>query len=121
MEINLPTESKVVASSALTALMRRLEAATSRLEDIATTGNPEAPKSNGLVPSTIPAAFLTTTPTPAAPIPPKPAADPLPQSVADFDQFIALSVRKYVSLSDEIGGPVAEQVHISLVYQMYIC
>lgn len=92
----------------LTPIIRRLEAATSRLEDMASTVV-EAPKTNGASPAVTAAA-------PAAavasqPAAPKRVAEPLPQMIEDFDTFIDTAVKKYVNLSNEIGGPVAEQVY----------
>ncbi len=94
----------------LTAILSRLEAATSRLEDMAAS-TIELPGING-APTPAP-----TGPLPAPPIatrapaePPKPVPEALPDSVEDFDGFISGPVKKFVNLSDEIGGPVAEQV-----------
>lgn len=94
----------------LTAIIRRLEAATSRLEDMASTPV-EAPNTNG-APTPAP-----TGPLPAPPVAmnvaaqaPKAVLEDLPESVEEFDSFIAGPVRKFVNLSDELGGPVAEQV-----------
>jgi adenylyl cyclase-associated protein len=92
----------------LTAIISRLEAATSRLEDMAS-ATVEPPKTNGAAPP-------PTAPLPPAPVaatvaaPPKPAPETLPESVEEFDAFINGTLKKYVNLSDEIGGPVAEQV-----------
>lgn len=92
----------------LTAIIHRLEAATSRLEDMASAAV-EPPKINGPIPP-------PTAPLPAAPVatpvvvPPTPLPDPLPESVEEFDAFIAGPLKKFVKLSDELGGPVAEQV-----------
>lgn len=91
----------------LTAIINRLEAATSRLEDMAASaidisGAP-APAPTGPLP-------LPPTAARAAPEPPKPVQEPLPESVEDFDAFITGPVKKYVNLSDELGGLVAEQV-----------
>jgi adenylyl cyclase-associated protein len=95
----------------LTTFLHRLEAATSRLEDIAS-ATVEPPKANGEAP----------TPAPTGPLPPPlsaatPATEPakaltplLPQSVEEFDLFITGALKKFVNLSDEVGGPVAEQV-----------
>lgn len=91
----------------LTNVLRRLEAATSRLEDMAASSI-ELPNISG-----------APAPAPTGPLPmppamkvaePKPVVEILPESVEDFDSFIAGPVQKFVNLSDEIGGPVAEQV-----------
>lgn len=99
---------------ALTFILHRLEAATSRLEDMAS-AIAEPPKTNGTSPAeasnaapVVVAAATSKSPSPPAP---KPIAEPLPQIIEDFDSFIADSVQKYVKLSDEIGGVVAEQVY----------
>lgn len=91
----------------LTTLIKRLEAATSRLEDMAS-ATIEAPKTNGAAPP--PTAPLPPAPVAAAaPAPPKPLPEALPESVEEFDAFIAGPLKKFVNLSDELGGPVAEQ------------
>src|SRR5437016_2193230 len=91
---------------ALTSLLRELEAATSRLEDMAS-AIVEPPKTNGTLPAesskATPVVVAAATSKPASPPAPKPIAEPLPQIIEDFDSFIADSVQKYVKLSDEIG------------------
>ncbi|KAJ5832103.1 hypothetical protein N7474_000414 [Penicillium riverlandense] len=90
-----------------TTLIKRLEAATSRLEDMAmAVEGPSSPKSMG----------VSTPPPPAPPAPPKavpapaaPVADPIPLQIQDFDALIKNEVQKFVSLGEEIGGLVAEQ------------
>jgi hypothetical protein len=99
----LPTVSRVE----LTGIIKRLEAATSRLEDIATS-TIEAPRLNGA-----PSTPAPTGPLPAPPVtaqPPKPVPEPLPESVEEFDSYLASTVKKYVALSDALGGPIAKQV-----------
>jgi adenylyl cyclase-associated protein len=94
----------------LTAIISRLEAATSRLEDMAS-ATVETQKTNGAAPP-------PTAPLPPAPVaaavrePPKPPPEALPESVEEFDSFINGPLKKFVNLSDELGGPVAEQVGI---------
>lgn len=91
---------------------RRLEAATSRLEDIAT--STELPKDavpalNPSQPASSPAnASAVSTPPPAATVDKAPA-EPLPEFIEDFDKFLSTSVHNYVALSKELGGPVAKQ------------
>lgn len=89
--------------------MSRLEAATSRLEDIAT--STELPKD---VPALMsqpltspPDASAVSTP-PSAPR--QPAAEPLPESIEEFDLFLGSSLDKYGRLSSQLGGLVAQQV-----------
>ena len=92
----------------LTAIIHRLEAATSRLEDMAS-ATVEPPKANGATPP--PAVPLPPTPVAAAVAePPKPLPEALPESVEEFDAFLTGPLKKFVNLSDELGGPVAQQV-----------
>lgn len=94
----------------LTTLSRRLEAATSRLEDMASSSI-SPPSING---TPGPSASTTTlTPNPAPPAivePPKPKAEPIPESVEEFDAFINSTVKKYLDASNALGGKIAEQV-----------
>ncbi|KAM0252388.1 hypothetical protein ACHAQJ_007720 [Trichoderma viride] len=88
----------------LTTLIKRLEAATSRLEDIAS--STELPKDvAGLAPAS------PQSDTDAAPLPPtlKEPQEPLPESIEDFDVFLNTSLDKYVKLSSQLGGVVAQQ------------
>lgn len=104
----------------------RLEAATSRLEDMAsssieipqgvpalnqTLASTQAGPSTNASSMQTPAA-PTPTPTPApppAPPAPKKLAEPLPESIEEFDAFIKNSVGKFAALSKELGGLIAEQ------------
>ena len=103
----VPTVSRIE----LTTILRRLEAATSRLEDMAASAI-DLPKLNGAAPTPAPTGPLPAPPTAsrAATETPKPILEVLPDSVEDFDAFINGTVKKFVNLSDELGGPVAEQV-----------
>ena len=102
-----------ISEPELTAFLRRLEAATSRLEDIAA-ATVEPPKANGQAPAPPPTVPLPPIPAAAAapqtPEPAKALAPLLPQSVEEFDNFVTGALKKFVNLSDEVGGPVAEQV-----------
>jgi len=102
----------IIPSDMLTALVHRLEAATSRLEDIAS-ATIEPPKSNGASPSSAPVAAPLPPTVPATSEPVKPKAEPLPESVEEFDSFISGPVKKFVTLSEELGGPLAQQVRYS--------
>ncbi|KAH1293693.1 hypothetical protein KXX33_006189 [Aspergillus fumigatus] len=92
----------------LTTLIKRLEAATSRLEDMAMSlDDPHSPKQVG---------SATATPEPTAPVPVNtvappapPAAPSLPPQIEDFDALINGDVRSFVDLGEKIGGLVAEQ------------
>jgi len=87
--------------------MKRLEAATARLEDIA--------DSTIELPQGVPA-LKETLATPqsgiiaAPPAPPPPAPEPVPESIEEFDTFVNTTVQKYAKLSKSIGGLLAEQV-----------
>lgn len=99
-------------------LRPRLEAATSRLEDIASSTSdlpqgvpglqqPGAAQSSAVSPATGPTG--TATPAPAPPAPRAIPQEPLPEVVEDFDAFINSSVDKYVQSSNKLGGLIAEQ------------
>ncbi|TRX93112.1 hypothetical protein FHL15_005980 [Xylaria flabelliformis] len=103
----------------LVTLIKRLEAATTRLEDIASstielphavpalsqpiTSPPD--QSDGITP--LPSASSSASPaaSTSTPVP----QDPLPESLEEFDSFISQSVDKYVQASDKLGGLIAEQ------------
>ncbi|VBB84111.1 Putative Adenylyl cyclase-associated protein [Podospora comata] len=110
-----------------TTLIKRLEAATSRLEDIAQSAidlesaaaqTPQGPSSTTTPQSSTPAplirALAPPPPPPPAPKPAAPVKEELPEQVEDFNAFIANHVEKWVKLSEEIGGPVAEQARLAL-------
>jgi adenylyl cyclase-associated protein len=103
-------------------LMRRLEAATARLEDIAssTIELPQAvPNLQHNIVSPLSGLSTTSTTTgrpppptapPTAPLPPPPPPpEPVPESIEDFDAFLKTTVDKYAKASGAIGGLVAEQ------------
>ncbi|KAE9968586.1 hypothetical protein BLS_002350 [Venturia inaequalis] len=99
----------------LTTLIKRLEAATSRLEDIAssTVGLEVPPNPNG-APS--PSAAVVPVPVPVpvpapAKAPPVPPKEDLPPSIIDFDILIYGDVKAYHALSTQksIGGLLGEQ------------
>jgi len=103
----------------LTTLIKRLEAATSRLEDIATSTElpkdtlPRTTQSLTSPPDASAVSAPPPPPAPSAPVP-KPAAEPLPESVEEFDAFLESTVDKYVKRSNEIGGLVAKQASFVL-------
>ncbi|KAI0132032.1 adenylate cyclase associated N terminal-domain-containing protein [Xylariales sp. AK1849] len=97
-------------------LRARLEAATARLEDIATStvelpqGVPALSRTDAS-PATGGRAAPAAAPSPAPP-PPAPKAapqEPVPESIEEFDAFIGNSVEKYVKTSNKLGGLIAEQ------------
>lgn len=88
--------------------IHRLEAATSRLEDMI----PTETARNGM--SSLPEAGLTA-PRPNDQNAPTSsqtqlAVAPLPPAIDDFDALINADVKTFVNMSEEIGGLVAEQV-----------
>lgn len=94
----------------LTTLIKRLEAATSRLEDIATSVDGAPSSLNGAARGSEAAAVPTQSQTTSAavPEPPKPA-DPLPVQIEEFDELIATDVTAFVQAASKIGGLVEEQ------------
>ncbi|KAI1821529.1 adenylate cyclase associated N terminal-domain-containing protein [Xylaria intraflava] len=106
----------------LVTLIKRLEAATTRLEDIASStmeipqAVPALSKSITLPPDqsdgATPLASASSSASPSAsqvgsstPAP----QEPLPESIDEFDNFINQSVGKYVKASEKLGGLIAEQ------------
>jgi adenylyl cyclase-associated protein len=104
----------------LIGIIHRLEAATSRLEDIATsTLDPPAqnnavstPAATPAAPPAAPLASQRPAPAPAPAAAPKQVQEPLPESIEEFDEFLSTVVQKYVSLSDAIGGALSQQVYL---------
>lgn len=97
-------------------LLLRLEAATSRLEDMVPTISDPSAVSKGAasLPEsglTAPDADLRSGPASS----PKLAPAPLPPAIDDFDALINGDVKTFVNMSEEIGGLVAEQVRIRLL------
>jgi adenylyl cyclase-associated protein len=90
-------------------LLARLEAATSRLEDIAqATIDPKGGSiSDGVSPTSGPG-LVPTISAPAVKAAPVP--EPLPESIEAFDAFLDGPVKKFTSIATSIGGLVAEQV-----------
>ncbi|KAK3076133.1 hypothetical protein LTS18_013834, partial [Coniosporium uncinatum] len=120
--ISRPHAPVQASATSLTSLIHRLEAATSRLEDIASSAQVlgeqqgAAPQANGA--STTAAASTTSAPaaaavgaasTPKAASSAAPDEPELPQSIADFDALINGDLKQFTDLSEQIGGIVAEQ------------
>ena len=97
-----------VKDSALTQLISRLEAATSRLEDIASSAE-TLPTTNGTT-------GAPSAPPPSGPLPQPPTGQKeapkqeLPQSIEDFDTLLNGDVKAWTDLSRSLGGVIAEQV-----------
>ncbi|KAG6030504.1 hypothetical protein E4U41_007814 [Claviceps citrina] len=97
----------------LTTLIKRLEAATSRLEDIAT--STELPKDVTALDQNV--KFTGDASGAPKPLPQVeqsksstgPNTEPLPEAIEEFDQLISSSVAKYGKLSNELGGVIAKQ------------
>jgi adenylyl cyclase-associated protein len=100
-----------VSRGELTAIVRRLEAATSRLEDIAS-ATLESPPATAQSNANGPPTTAPTGPLPPPPPPPAPkeVVEPIPATVEEFDNFLSGALKKYVVLSDGLGGAIAEQV-----------
>ena len=96
-----------VQGSSLTTAIRRLEAATSRLEDIASSsaGGFETASSTpapSTAPSQAPASSSQrTTPNPS---------EALPPSVQDYDAILDGALKTWLELSAKLGSSIAEQV-----------
>jgi adenylyl cyclase-associated protein len=95
----------------LSTLIRRLEAATSRLEDIATSVDSTHPETVAAI-STAQATIAENAAAAAALSAPDAAApsEPLPRSIEDFDKLINDDVKSFVTESEGIGGLVEQQV-----------
>lgn len=92
-------------------ILRRLEAATSRLEDMVP-NMPESSVTNGVsIADKGPSSAGQQTD--GASDSPAPAAAPLPASIDDFDSLINGDVTTFVTKSEEIGGLLAEQVKLA--------
>ena len=95
----------------LTGMVRRLEAATSRLEDIASSSFPNgesgaAPTTNGAQspgPAAKLAASSSTTPTP------KPAAESLPPAIEAYDGMVNTELKTWLELSSRLGEVIEGQ------------
>jgi adenylyl cyclase-associated protein len=86
-----------------------LEAATSRLEDMAMSlDDPNVSKGTGSPSAAAPA--TPELPKPAPPPPAPPAAPQVPPQIQDFDALIKGDVQTFVNLGEKVGGLVAEQV-----------
>ncbi|KAK3176530.1 hypothetical protein OEA41_007853 [Lepraria neglecta] len=97
--------------NSLTTLIKRLEAATSRLEDMVPNVNDSAASTNGIESTTgqgMTAADGMGQARGNAP-PPLRHMETLPPTIDDFDATINGEVKTFVNMSEEIGGLVAEQ------------
>jgi adenylyl cyclase-associated protein len=86
----------------------RLEAATSRLEDMAMSF--EGASQPNHVNIATPVQQTAVEPSTQAPSPPAPTPEPDPPQIEDFDALIKSDVQAFVDLGKQIGGLVGEQV-----------
>lgn len=93
----------------LTTLLLRLEAATSRLEDIATSVDSTHPETIAAI-STAQATIAENAAAAAIPVAAAVPPEPLPRSIEDFDNVINEDVKEFVSASEAVGGLVQQQV-----------
>lgn len=93
----------------LNILILRLEAATSRLEDIATSVDSTHPETVAAI-STAQATIAENAAAGAVPAPSATPPKPLPRSIEDFDKVINEDVKAFVGASEAIGGLVQQQV-----------
>ncbi|EFE34304.1 uncharacterized protein ARB_06703 [Trichophyton benhamiae CBS 112371] len=86
----------------LTTLIKRLEAATSRLEDMAASLDSPGPS------PAAGASILSSNVSPGA-APPLPAAEPLPKCIEAFDAIISNEVKAFLDISQQLGDLVVPQ------------
>lgn len=92
-------------------LANSLEAATSRLEDMAMAiDDPNGPQQISPSAAPTPASLEPPKPAPGAATPPAP---PVPPQIEDFDALVKGDVRNFVELAQKVGGLVEEQVRQS--------
>ena len=102
----------LLAGTKLTELFRRLEAATSRLEDMATSIDSTHPAT---VEAITTAATASAQPNGTAGARAASTPEPLPPAVEDFDKLIKEEVTAFVSVSEKIDRILADQVGRVLV------
>lgn len=105
----------------------RLEAATSRLEDMATAppdspqSTPQAAAESSRSLTGASSAASRDGPSPA-PLPPPaaPKAEPVPQLVEDYDNVVSTTVAPFVKQAEALGGTIAQQVR-GLFHRKIVC
>ena len=106
-----PTMGFTVEPDISLTILHRLEAATSRLEDMVPHMGEQSTITNGFSSldqgQSVPG---RTKQSEGAVTSPPPSAAPLPASIDDFDKMINGEVTMFVAMSEEIGGLLAEQV-----------
>lgn len=106
-----PTRTSKTQTTNIADIWPRLEAATSRLEDIAGSieGAPPA-GANGSAKEQETSHAATQSQTTILPVPESKPAEPLPRQVEQFDELIDGDVTEFVQAADKVGGLVEEQV-----------
>ncbi|KAL9131615.1 MAG: hypothetical protein Q9217_000503 [Psora testacea] len=95
--------------NSLTTLIKRLEAATSRLEDMVPSMSDGLNAPHGLPPAQPQGLSFNDDHARGASPQSQRHVESLPPAIADFDVIINTEVKTYVNMSEEIGGLVAEQ------------
>ncbi|KAF9693221.1 hypothetical protein EKO04_008885 [Ascochyta lentis] len=92
----------------LTSMIRRLEAATSRLEDIASSSfaHDDTPSNSGAA-AAVAAAGASVAPAVAAPA--AKAVESLPASLAAFDELVTTELKTWLDLSSKLGSVIETQ------------
>lgn len=100
----------------------RLEAATSRLEDMVPDMSNPAASTNGVQAGQFQSSDASRAIEQPGAVTPAPHhhREPLPPAIDDFDAMINAEVKTFVNVSEEIGGLVAEQVHLPSIWPNYI-
>jgi adenylyl cyclase-associated protein len=114
-----PSTPSNVQNNPLTAIIRRLEAATSRLEDIASTSTSFESLDNGkIAQGNAPRASAPNLPgTAVAAGLPKPSAPELPPAIKEMDELIDGEVKKFVESSRGIDPLVEGQVGVGASWE----
>lgn len=87
----------------------RLEAATSRLEDMATSVDESHPSTVAVIPTANQSSDSQSTPVPSHP---QPVLEPLPRAIEEFDKLISQDVKSFVEASEKLGDLVEQQVRV---------
>jgi adenylyl cyclase-associated protein len=90
----------------LTCMVRRLEAATSRLEDIASSSFPNGETPSSAVPTTV----VTGESPKAANAAPKPPVESAPPAIEAFDGLVNAELKVWLALSAQLGDVITGQV-----------
>jgi adenylyl cyclase-associated protein len=97
-------------------LLCRLEAATSRLEDMVPNyGNISGSTDPSLPSPDAGTGAVAGTDQTRANAPQEHLVEPLPPAIEDFDAIVNEEVKTFVNMSEDIGGLVAEQVNMNFI------